>query len=366
MTGRALLLVASALAACAGALPPTQVADPAAAAEALAPLPALTLTAREAQLATEIEGFSRQLVAFGPRSAEDTWNLSSATDHIALALEQLGFEVRRHGFLVGEEPLQNLEIVIRGTGAAGPPVVVTAAFDSAHGRLGVNEDAVPSAVLVSLAKRLAAAPPPVEVRLVWLSGENAPATGFGSGAYAANLVRGGTQVRATLTLGGLGNYTRVPNSQQYPAELLYGTERRPSTGNFVAVVANAPSYVLVAPLVRALASPELPVEELVLPDSAPLAADGAQARFWSRGVRGVLLSDTGGYRNGVVPAAAALASGEVLTPDADTFERVDFSRVARLAGKLEGAVSALALVPPPEPVDPNEQPDGVDGLPGFD
>jgi hypothetical protein len=68
----------------------------------------------------------------------------------------------------------------------------------------------------------------------------------------------------------------------------------------------------------------------VLPDQAPLAADGPQARFWDAGLAGLVLTDTAQFRS-------RYPEGPTDTPD-----KVDFDRLARVTRLLETMVAALA------------------------
>ena len=155
-------------------------------------------------------------------------------------------------------------------------------------------------------------------------------------------------VAATLTLGSLGNYSVARGSQQYPEQLLFGGERRTPYGDFVAVLSNAGSEHLLERARPALSTASLPVEELVLPESAPLAADGPQARFWSAGLAGLVLTDTAQFRS-------PHPEGPEDTPD-----KVDFDRLARVTRLLGELVATLAEAPPEDPVGaPGDAPDNA-------
>jgi hypothetical protein len=86
-----------------------------------------------------------------------------------------------------------------------------------------------------------------------------------------------------------------------------------------------------------LTAASLPVEELILPDSAPLAADGPQARFWSAGLTGLALTDTAQFRSPHHDDAL------------DTPDKLDFDRLARVAKLLEEIVLSLAGPLEPRP-----------------
>lgn len=296
--------------------------------DAPAPPPLQPLTADEQRLRGEVEGEVGALAAFGPRNLAQSWNLAEATDHVARRLEGFGYTVNRQGFAVGEDVLQNLEVALPGNQAE--TVVIAAHYDSAPGSPGVNAGATGAAVLLSLAKELRGQRFERAVRLVWLANESVGQGVPGSAAYEQTLRQEGVQVVATLTLGSLGRYSLLDGSQRYPEELLYGSEGRTHFGNFIAVLSNASSHGLLDRIRPALARASLPVEELVLPDGAPLAAEGPQARFWKAGLAGLVLTDTAQFR-----------ATEHDGPQ-DTLDKVDFDRLARVAWLLRPLLEQLA------------------------
>lgn len=297
-----------------------------------APAPLLALTSEEQRLRGEVEAEVSAIAELGPRSLAHSWNLHTATDHVARRLETYGYEVTRQGFPVGDEILQNLEVVLPGAKTT-ETVVIAARYDTAPESPGANASASGAAVLLSLAKELVGGRYARTVRLVWLSNESGGTGLPGSAVYALRTQHDRVPVVATLTLGSLGYYSLASGSQRYPEEVLYGAERRSRFGDFVAVVSNAGSHGLLDQVRPALAEASLPVEELVLPDNAPLAADGPQARFWRAGLSGLVLTDTAQFRS-------PHHDGPLDTPD-----KLDFDRLARVARLLESVVLRLAGAP---------------------
>lgn len=289
-----------------------------------APEPLQPLTREEEALRKEVQEEVGELAELGPRSLEHSWNLHSATDHLALKLEKLGYEVKRQGFPVGDEVLQNLEVVLPGT-KSGEAIVIAARYDTEAESPGANASASGAAVLLSLAKELRGRQLERSVRLVWLANEGGAGGLAGSQVYAQQAQHENVPVAATLTLGSLGNYSLAAGSQRYPAEVLYGDEKRSRFGDFIAVVSTAGSHPLLERVRPALAAASLPVEELVLPEGAPLTAEGPQARFWGAGMLGLVLTDTGEFRS-------PHPEGPADTPDKLDFDRL--ARVRRLVGEL--------------------------------
>jgi hypothetical protein len=306
------------------------------------PAPLRPLTSEEAELRAALEKDCAALVQLGPRSLEHSWNLHSATDHLAITLEKLGYQVVRQGFASGDEVLQNLEVVLPGL-ATSEALVIAAHYDTAAESPGANASATGAVALLALAKELKGKRFARGVRLVWLSNEAGGGGTPGSVAFVARTRQEQVPVAATLTLGSLGNYSLKRGSQRYPDELLFGAERRSPFGDFVAVLSNAGSHRLLERVRPTLSTASLPVEELVLPDEAPLAADGPQARFWSAGLAGLVLTDTAQFR-----------TPHPQGPE-DTADKVDFDRLARVTRLLGQLVTTLADAPgevdAPEPDD---------------
>ena len=312
---------------CSPAAAPVAASAPQTPVQARAPLPPpplVPLTGEEELLRQEVQGGVGELAELGPRSLAHSWNLHSATDYLARKLETYGYEVMRQGFPVADEVLQNLEVVVPGT-KTGEQVLIAAHYDTDAESPGANASASGAAVLLSLAKELRGKQPARSVRLVWLANESGGQGVTGSAVYAKHAQKLGAPVVATLTLGSLGNYSLAFGSQRYPAELLYGDEKRSRFGNFIAVVSNAGSHPLLERVRPTLAAASLPVEELILPDGAPLAAEGPQARFWGAGLLGLVLTDTGVFRS-------PYPAGPLDTPDKVDFDRL--ARVRRLVGSL--------------------------------
>lgn len=330
-------------AATSGAEASEQQAKPAAPAIILAPL-----NSKEQVLRQQLESELNALCEFGPRSLKHSWNLHGATDHIARSLEVAGYQVQRQGFEVGEELLQNLEVVLmplneqRPTNAAGsPPVeeslspfagralVVAAHYDSAAESLGADAAASGAAALLVLAKALQGMALERPLRLVWLTNESGSTGSRGSEIYVESLSRRQAEVSAALVLGGLGHYSVQANSQTYPEQLLYGATGRSRRGEFLGVVYNARSDALYQQLTFQWEAASLPIQPLILPESAPLANGGPQSTFWKAGWVGLSLTDTEVFRD------ANYNNTE------DTPDRLDMGRYARAVAVVQAVVYKL-------------------------
>jgi hypothetical protein len=330
---RALGLALLACAGCQPAAPPATVPGVAPAAPVEPPPPPLSaLTAAEAELERALEREVGELVAIGPRNIMHSWNLATVTDHIALKLEGYGYEVTRQGFMVGEELTQNLSVELPGGDKGNELVILGTHFDSLLESPGANGAATGAAALLVLAERARELRFQRSVQLVWLSneGDGQGQGKVGSRVFVQGLAGTSRAVFAAVILGSVGHYSLAPGSQRYPDELLYGSENRTRFGNFLALVSNPSSNDLLERVRAALGVVTLPLETLILPDSAPLAADGAQARFWEAGLPAIALTDTGAFRAPPLEGAN------------DTADKVDFERLARVSAGLEPLLAALA------------------------
>jgi hypothetical protein len=180
--------------------------------------------------------------------------------------------------------------------------------------------------------------------MVWLCNEigsqSASSNPRGSALYARHVLDAQVPVVATLTLGSLGYFSEHADSQKYPDDVLYGSEKRTHFANFIAVLSNAGSNGLLEHVRPVLAGASLPVQELILPDDSPLAAEGAQARFWSAGLPGLALTDTAQFRSPHYDDAL------------DTPDKLDFDRLARVARLLEQLVIGIAGPERARPLEP--------------
>jgi hypothetical protein len=150
------------------------------------------------------------LAAIGPR-AVGTDGAAAARAYIESQLEELGLAVKSHpakiGFEAEEFPaleMVNLEAEIPG---ASPDVILLAApYDSAYREnfeyLGVNDGASGAALLLEVARVIAADPLPYTIRLLFLDGE-------------APLGRGAEDDRETRYLGSTAAANRMKAERQF-------------------------------------------------------------------------------------------------------------------------------------------------------
>ena len=230
--------------------------------------------------------------------------LQAAAAYIEQALGASGQAVRRQTYEVDGCPCSNLEVEIPGK--SGAWVVLGAHYDTVRGCPGANDNGSGVAVLLEAAQQLARVRGKHGLRLVAFVNEEPPWFGtpqMGSRVYAAAARARGDQVAGMVSIETVGCFLHTPGTQSYPPglgghghDLLAGLDY-PTTGNFLAVVANPASAALATVAARALRSvDELPVETLVTPPSIAGVDWSDHASFWHEGYPAIMLTDTAPFR----------------------------------------------------------------------
>ncbi|ATB33750.1 M28 family peptidase [Melittangium boletus] len=267
---------------------------------------------------------------FVPRDHRHPENLERTADYLVEALTRAGGRVRSEPYTAGGKHYRN---VIATFGPESEErLVIGAHYDAAEGAPGADDNASGVAGLLELAARLGARPPPMRVELVGFTLEEPPhfreAT-QGSKVYARSLREQGVKVRAMISLESLGYYSDAPDSQSYPVAALKW--RYPSQGHFIAVVGRTEDQALIATVHGALrAERGLASESLAAPRGLEGVDFSDHASFWDEGYPAVMVTDTALFRN------PGYHTSE------DTWDRLDYERMARVVQGVQCAVEALA------------------------
>ncbi len=174
------------------------------------------------------------------------------------------------------------------------PILIGAHYDTVPGSPGADDNATGVAVLLELARAIAADPAPFPVRLVAFDLEE---LGVGSKIYAESLRQQGQKLRLMISLEMLGYCDRRPNSQRYPAPSLQ--RLYPNSGDFIALIGNfktIPDLICLSRNMRQSVPCEwLPVDNrgLLLPDTRR----SDHAHFWDQGYGAIMVTDTANLRN---------------------------------------------------------------------
>ncbi|QRK13746.1 M28 family peptidase [Archangium violaceum] len=272
---------------------------------------------------------------FQPRDHAHPENLERAASYIADALARAGGRVRPEPYTAGGKSYRNVIATFGPDG--GERLVIGAHYDAAEGAPGADDNASGVAGLLELAALLGGNPPPMRVDLVGFTLEEPPhfrRGTMGSKVHARALRTRGEAVRAMISVESIGYFSDAPDSQRYPVAAL--RLRYPSEGNFIAVVGQGDDKALIDTVHRALraAKNDLPSESLAAPRGLEGVDFSDHASFWDEGYPAVMVTDTALFRN-----------PHYHTPQ-DTWDTLDYARMARVVQGLQCAVEALVTPTP--------------------
>jgi hypothetical protein len=227
--------------------------------------------------------------------------------------------------------VENLVVEKLGTTAPKEIIVVGAHYDSAPGTAGADDNASGVAVGLALARSFAKRAPARTVRFVFFTNEEPPwfrSEFMGSAVHAKASRARGDDIKAMLSLETMAYFSDEPKSQHYPfpLSLFY-----PSTGNFIAFVANKESRDLVREVVG------------VFREHAKVASEGAAV---PASIQGVDWSDHGPFWKQQYPAFMVTDTAPFRNPNyhemSDTVDRLDLARLAYVAQGLDKVVDHLS------------------------
>jgi len=255
--------------------------------------------------------------------------LATAERFLHEALAATALAVRRQTYTAYGETVANLYVDAGPPGEA--PLIVGAHYDTVPGTEGADDNGSAVCVLLALARRLAANPPAISVRLVAFTLEEPPAfmSGHqGSRRYVRHMKAAGERTRGAIVLEMVG-YTA--EAQQYPGPLRWAGY--PDTGDFIGIVGNRRSRRLLRDTASGFRrNPALPVETLTVPLDGWILPDvrlSDHASFWDARWPAVMVTDTAFFRNPNYHLPS------------DRIETLDFDFMARLVDSLECALDAF-------------------------
>ena len=255
--------------------------------------------------------------------------LEAAARYIEQRFVEHGYEVERQPFDAGGVTVANIE----ARGGAGTPgyFVIGAHYDSVSSTPGADDNASGVAVLIELARTLAAPGISHSIRFVAFVNEEPPwfqTELMGSLVYAARAKSRGDHVSGMLALETMGYYSDREGSQQYPSpfHLLF-----PSTGHFLAAVSNVSSLGLLRSFTGHFkAASPLPIIASPAPENIPGVGWSDHWSFWQQRYRALLLTDTAPYRYPHYHAPS------------DTPDKLDYVRLAWATKGIANAARQLA------------------------
>jgi len=216
--------------------------------------------------------------------------------YIRQQMQQWG-TVETDEFHVQGKAYKNLVLNLPATqaGRRQPPILIAAHYDAVPGSPGADDNATGVAVLLELARSLAAEPANYPIRLVAFDMEEYGLRG--SSQYAADLRRQQQPLRLMISLEMLGYRDTRPGSQRYPA----GLERfYPNCGNFIGLIGNWSTIPDLIGLSRHIRQAGVPSEWLPAGKRGamlPATRRSDHAPFWDQGYRAIMVTDTADLRN---------------------------------------------------------------------
>lgn len=260
--------------------------------------------------------------------------LEAAAAYVEAALGATGLPVHSQAFTVEGRAVRNLEAARAGSAGDDEIVVVGAHYDTVPGCPGANDNATGVAALVELAGRFARLQPTRSVRFVAFVNEEPPffqTPAMGSLVYARRARAAGERIVAMLSLETIGCYDDRPRTQRYPFPFGW---LFPSTGDFIAFVANVGSRDLVRRVAASFRRhAAFPSEGAAAPGWIPGVGWSDHWAFWQAGYPAVMVTDTALYRYAHYHAST------------DTPDKIDYDRLARLVDGLERVIADLAEAP---------------------
>jgi len=293
-------------------------------------LPPMTML--EAEILPNLEMHVRKLaVEIGERSVRT--GLAQAACYVKEAFGRLGYKPALHEFKLYGHNYCNIETEITGGQRPEEIVLIGAHYDTQFNTPGADDNASGVAALLEIARLLKDSQPLRTLRLVSFTNEEHPHSVGGRGAmgswfYARRCHDRRENIVAMLSLEMLGIYSDNEGGQKYP--LPFGVFY-PTRGDFIAFVGNLSSRQLVHKVIGSFRShTQFASEGIAAPNFIMDIGRSDHWSFWQFGWQALMVTDTANFRHRLYH-----------TP-ADTIDKLDFQRFARVTAGLARTVAALA------------------------
>jgi Peptidase family M28 len=241
------------------------------------------------------------------------------------------YTVTSQEFDVQGQAVRNVEAELKGDLRPEEIVVIGAHYDSVTGCPGADDNATGVAALLELARKTAGLPRGRTLRFVAFVNEEPPyfqTLDMGSLRYARRARERGERIAAMISIESIGFYTDAANSQQYPFpfNLFY-----PTTGNFIAFVANVRSRALLHQTMRDFRRhARLPSEGAAAPAWIEGVGWSDHWAFWQQGYPAIMITDTALFRYPHYHTTR------------DTPDKIDYTRMTHLVAALSLVIDDLA------------------------
>lgn len=223
----------------------------------------------------------------------------AAAEHIRAHLQEAGFSVQRERFQGPERFGTNLLTQPLPENEALPLLVIGAHYDSVPGSPGADDNASAVAALLEVARWLGPrVPSATGVRIQLVAYDLEEYGMIGSYVHSLALKQAAMHLLGMISLEMLGYTDQRPGSQRLPTHLV---GRYPDVGNFIGVVGNETSRVLLQTFTQAMKTvPGLPVEYIAVPGNGEVLPEtrlSDHSAFWDQGYPALMITDTSFYRN---------------------------------------------------------------------
>lgn len=301
------------------------------------PLPEMTPEQR--RLEGELRGTVRMLAEeIGPRSVYRPDAMARTVAYLTAEARRTGAAVDVSAESIDGVACPNIEATVVGGERADEIIVVGAHYDTVElrggaGCAGANDNGSGVAATLALLRRWAARGevPARTVRFVFFANEEPPffwTERMGSLVYARRCKARGERVVAMLTPETIGCYSDEPGTQLFPPGL---ARFYPSRGDFIAFVGLSGSCDLVTRCVGTWRERvAFPSEGAAVPSVIPMAGASDHWSFDTCGYPALMVTDTAPFRYRHYHTVH------------DTPEKLDYSRMARVADGLDVVLRELA------------------------
>jgi Zn-dependent M28 family amino/carboxypeptidase len=235
----------------------------------------------------------------GDRSVYRPAVLKAAEDYVSLNFTAMGYAPVRQSFIYLRQEVAN---IIAGSTDTSGYYILGAHYDTVAGTPGADDNASGVAVLLETARLAGSLSPARPWAFIGFTTEEPPAfftPYMGSRVYARRAREQRHTIKGMLGLEMVGYYSQTPDSQPLPFPLRF--MGYPTTGNFIALVADRRSRPLLAALEQALKNGcDLPTSSIAVPFGGHILPEtrlSDHANFWDQGYPAIMLTDTAFLRN---------------------------------------------------------------------
>ncbi len=290
------------------------------------------LTAGQSALAKSLRDDVLWLATqIGERNVQQYEGLSKAAWYIERSFADCGYTVERDKYHVRGRECWN--VIAERPGRTHPEeiLVIGAHYDSVMGSPGANDNASGVAGVLALARFFQKKPAARTLRFVAFTNEEPPhfqTDRMGSRVYARRCRKVSDNVVGMICLETIGCFSDEEDSQKYPLpfSLYY-----PSTGNFIAFVANVESGPLAEQVVGSFRRhAKFPSEGCALPEYVAGVGWSDHWSFWQEGYKALMVTDTAPFRYPYYHTRQ------------DTPDKLDYERMARVVNGLQRVIEEFA------------------------